>query len=80
MKRERIYTTPRYSAPRFWFTLVSVAIFLPSAYWAASIALTGARDWFAAFSGCMFFAIVAFAVVLTRSAIEERKKKRLRHP
>ena len=77
----RIYTTPRYSAPRFWYSLLSAGMLLPSAYWAASLALSGLRPhWFAVFSGCMFFAIVGLAVVVFRGAIQEWKKRSLPRP
>jgi protein-S-isoprenylcysteine O-methyltransferase Ste14 len=66
----------RYYAPRFWLSLLSATMLLPSAYWAASIALSGLRHWFAVFSGCMFFVIVGFAIALFRRAVEERRKKR----
>lgn len=68
----------RYSAPFFWFPLLTALILAPSAYWAASVALSGVRPrWFAVFIGCIFFFAIISAVALFSRAIQERRKKRL---
>lgn len=73
---EPIHSPRGYSAARFWFSLFSAALFAPSAYWAASIALSDIRPrWFVVFSGCAFFAVVAFVIALFRRAVTEWKKK-----
>ena len=65
-----------YSPARFWFSLFSAAILVPSAYWLASIALSEIRQrWFVIFSGCMFFVVVGLVIALIRRAINERRKR-----